>query len=521
MFRFVRSMSSQLSAIKLDDKESQICSLLKYFCNHYNAKLKRANEPDLQLRITGGWVRDKLLGRSSHDIDIAINTLSGESFAEKLVSYIKESHKDQVESILSSSIHKINKNPDKSKHLETCTTKLYGIDIDFVNLRNEKYTEESRIPTIDYGTPQEDALRRDATLNALFYNLTTDQIEDFTEKGLIDLKQGILRTPLEPSKTFIDDPLRCLRLIRFASVFGFSVSEDALQAMKQPKIKEALNAKISRERIGVEIDKILVSKDPIRGLKILRETNLLDAIFNFGELQEAVYELNPNSVRERLNQAFTRSLPESVTKISSSPELVQQFPEDLKSICSQLDPRVLYLNLLLYPFAQLRLKFSTKPTKNTRYATEMIVRDGLKYSSKDSDTVSLIVDNYQEFQHLVQSDVGTLPRSALGMAIRKYNGQWELNLIICLLISIFESADIHAIERYHSTYQHINNLGLAQAHSLRPLVDGKTLCKELGKKPGPWMKPLMDKMLVWQLDHPTESSASYISRAKAILDETL
>ncbi|CAH2448719.1 ATP (CTP):tRNA-specific tRNA nucleotidyltransferase [Komagataella phaffii CBS 7435] len=520
MFRFVRSMSSQLSSIKLDDKESQICSLLKYFCNHYNTKLRKPNEPDLQLRITGGWVRDKLLGRSSHDIDIAINTLSGESFAEKLVSFIKENHKDEIESILSSSIHKINKNPDKSKHLETCTTKLYGIDIDFVNLRNEKYTEESRIPTIDYGTPQEDALRRDATLNALFYNLTTDQIEDFTEKGLIDLKQGVLRTPLEPSKTFLDDPLRCLRLIRFASVFGFSVSEDALQAMKQPKIKEALNAKISRERIGVEIDKILVSKDPIRGLKILRDTNLLDAIFNFGDLQDAVYELNPK-VRERLNQVFTIYLPESASKISSLPQLIQQFPDDLKSVYSQLDLRVLYLNLLLYPFAQLRLKFSTKPTKNTRYATEMIVRDGLKYSSKDSDTVSLIVDNYQEFQHLVQRDVSTLPRSVLGMAIRKYNGQWELNLIICLLLSIFEGADSNAIEKYHSTYQHIKNQDLSQVHSLRPLVDGKTLCKELGKKPGPWMKPLMDKLLVWQLDHPTEDSASYISRAKTVLDETL
>lgn len=95
-------------------------------------------------------------------------------------------------------------NPDQSKHLETATLRLHGLSIDMVHLRSETYTEHSRIPTIDVGTPTEDAERRDFTINTLFYNLNTGEVEDFTGKGLKDMKDGIIRTPLEPKVTFMD-----------------------------------------------------------------------------------------------------------------------------------------------------------------------------------------------------------------------------------------------------------------------------------------------------------------------------
>ena len=85
--------------------------------------------------------------------------------------------------------------------METCTTKLFGVDIDFVNLRSEEYTHDSRVPSIEFGTPEQDAVRRD-TLNALFYNLNQGEIEDYTKRGLSDLQNGILKTPLAPIKTF-------------------------------------------------------------------------------------------------------------------------------------------------------------------------------------------------------------------------------------------------------------------------------------------------------------------------------
>ena len=106
--------------------------------------------------------------------------------------------------------------------------------IDLVNLRNETYTEESRVPTIGIGTPTEDAYRRDLTINSLFYNINDEKVEDFTEMGISDLREGIVRTPLEPLQTFLDDPLRVLRTIRFANRFEFKIVDDIIEAAKNP-----------------------------------------------------------------------------------------------------------------------------------------------------------------------------------------------------------------------------------------------------------------------------------------------
>jgi tRNA nucleotidyltransferase (CCA-adding enzyme) len=91
--------------------------------------------------------------------------------------------------------------------------------IDLVNLRSEEYAADSRVPVIEIGTPEQDAMRRDLTVNALFYNINTGQIEDLTGKGISDLQARICRTPLDPLQTFMDDPLRVLRAVRFARRF--------------------------------------------------------------------------------------------------------------------------------------------------------------------------------------------------------------------------------------------------------------------------------------------------------------
>ncbi|KAL9931372.1 hypothetical protein V8E36_009769 [Tilletia maclaganii] len=135
-----------------------------------------------------------------------------------------------------SSIAKIAANPDESKNLETATAKVFGLSLDFVNLRKEVYEGDTRIPIMSFGTAQEDAERRDITINSLVYNVHTEQVEDLTGKpaqhispysssniyalaagqGIDDLTHGIVRTPLPPYQTFLDDPLRVLRCIRFA-----------------------------------------------------------------------------------------------------------------------------------------------------------------------------------------------------------------------------------------------------------------------------------------------------------------
>ena len=221
---------------------------------------------DMELRFTGGWVRDKILGFDSQDIDVAISTMTGYQFGMAVKDYLgipanllkyKAALEDGKLKDAISSLHKIEANPEKSKHLETVTTRIFGFDIDLVNLRKETYTDDSRNPQMEFGTPVEDALRRDATVNALFYNLNDAIVEDLTGKGLQDLNAKILRTPLEPYQTFKDDPLRVLRLIRFASRLGYEIEETAQRAMQNDDIKEALKLKISKERIGAELDKML------------------------------------------------------------------------------------------------------------------------------------------------------------------------------------------------------------------------------------------------------------------------
>ncbi|PHJ16988.1 trna nucleotidyltransferase poly polymerase family protein [Cystoisospora suis] len=151
-------------------------------------------------------------------------------------------------------------NPDQSKHLETATVRLLSqYQVDFVHLRTESYSAHSRIPeAVEFGSPEEDARRRDFTLNALFYNLHTHQIEDYTETGVSDLQERLLRTPVENSEViFLDDPLRVLRGIRLASVLNLKLHRNVVTGARRLAVREALKKKVSRERIGIELKKIV------------------------------------------------------------------------------------------------------------------------------------------------------------------------------------------------------------------------------------------------------------------------
>lgn len=216
------------------------------------------------LRWAGGWVRDRLLGIPSHDIDVAINNMTGEPFARHMQEYCDEllskpesEREHPITREEMGNLYRVASNPAKSKHLETAGFEMFNLELDFVNLRKETYADDSRNPQMEFGTAEEDARRRDATINALFYNLHTDSIEDFTG-GLPDLlEKRIIRTPLEPLQTFTDDPLRVLRLIRFSSRLQFAIDPNTEMNMGDEGVLKALHTKISRERVGIELEKML------------------------------------------------------------------------------------------------------------------------------------------------------------------------------------------------------------------------------------------------------------------------
>lgn len=223
---------------------------------------------------TNGSNSGLLTNSAPVDIDIALDDMLGREFADHLNKLLSERGKETI------SVGVVLKNPEKSKHLETATMKVGNYWIDFVNLRAEEYTEDSRIPDLmRIGTPLEDSQRRDLTINSLFYNINTGQVEDMTGRGFDDLRRGIIATPLPPLTTLLDDPLRVLRSVRFAARLRFAMDEEIRIAASDIRVREALAQKVAQERIGGEVDLMFRSPDPVGAMRLLVNLGLADTVF--------------------------------------------------------------------------------------------------------------------------------------------------------------------------------------------------------------------------------------------------
>jgi tRNA nucleotidyltransferase (CCA-adding enzyme) len=394
-----------------------------------NSPTSKESTP-LVLRFSGGWVRDKLLKKDSKDIDVTIDKMTGYQFGLKIQEYLnlpgnaKKYNDDPANKRgATAKISKIEANPDKSKHLETATTKVFGLEIDLVNLRKETYTEDSRNPQVEFGTPEEDAMRRDATINAMFYNLNTSSVEDLTGKGLQDLKNGLIRTPLEPVETFTDDPLRVLRLIRFASRFGYDIDNPAQSAMKREEIKKAFMAKITRERVWQEVEKMLKGRDPKNALEYIDSLGLYQVVF--------VDPVEPEFYIPDLTR--WSATYNTLSRIMDQDENESPFRSILLS--QREDDYLAWLLSALVPLADAPSKPPAKHGKSpTAYAT-LVVREGLKASNKASDLASLSVANLSAIMETVQDPSGD--RGRLGMTIRGWGPTWRHQVLFAMLHEIF------------------------------------------------------------------------------------
>ncbi|KAM7481301.1 hypothetical protein LguiB_005884 [Lonicera macranthoides] len=242
--------------IDLTDKESQIFELLLQVVACFSLQT--------QIRVVGGWVRDKLLGQPCNDIDIALDNMLGTEFTEKVNEYLSSLGKEKQK------INQIPRNPEQSKHLETAKMHIDGIEIDFVNLRSEDYSETSRIPVV-FGQQLPSSL---IALIASVDFLSTIQ------SGIQDLRSRSIATPLPPKQTFLDDPLRVLRAIRFGVRFGFILDEDLKIAASDHDVKAALARKITRDRIGHEINLMISGKHPDQAMTYIWDVQIFSVIFS-------------------------------------------------------------------------------------------------------------------------------------------------------------------------------------------------------------------------------------------------
>lgn len=465
-----------------------------------------------QLRVAGGWVRDKLLGKECKDIDIALDNMLGREFCEKVNEYLA------ITGEKAQGIGVIQCNPDQSKHLETARMRLFDLEIDFVNLRSEDYSENSRIPTMRFGTAEEDAYRRDLTINSLFYNINTSSVEDFTGRGIADLRSGKIVTPLPPKETFLDDPLRVLRAIRFGARFGFTFDDELKRAARDEDVKSAIADKISRERIGHEIDLMVSGDQPVKAIQCISNLELFWVVFSLPPEAEPCTSVESDKL--------------CVAYMDAAWGLMQLLG------CSYFSEQ---RRLTLYSTLFLPLRDTTyRDNKAKKVPTvNYIFRSSLKLKASDAETVINVHCATQKFISMMPSiisdnkELGIAPvnfatgvsdvpfasklRVVAGLILREIKEFWRVALLASILLypSEIEVANLSAdqlglekrIETFKTVERKILDLDLEKVWEMKPLVNGKEIMNVLQLKTGgPLVRQWQQKLLEWQLAHPSGTS---------------
>ena len=219
-----------------------------------------ADELGMECYVVGGYVRDIFLERPSKDIDVVV-VGSGIAIAEALGKRLGKGAHVSV-----------------FKNFGTAQLKYRGTEVEFVGARKESYTHDSRKPIVENGTLEDDQNRRDFTINALAVCLNNARYGQLVDPfdGMADMRERIIRTPLDPDVTFSDDPLRMMRCIRFATQLNFYIDDETFDSLSRNVERIGI---ISKERIADELNKIILSPTPSKGFVELDRSGLLPLIF--------------------------------------------------------------------------------------------------------------------------------------------------------------------------------------------------------------------------------------------------
>lgn len=480
--------------------------------------------PGLEIWIAGGWVRDRLLGIPSSDLDLALSKVTGRDFGKFLESFSSkpefEAKYRQKAAALGipdakfTRFHIMERNVNKAKKLETAGGKLFGLDIDLVNLRKEVYDGHSRTPEMEFGTPEEDAFRRDATVNSLLFHLEKQEVVDLTGSGLRDLDARIMRTPLDPRQTFMDDPLRVLRLIRIGSKLGFSIDPEAVRCMKDKETRQALDTMITRDRINIELFKMIRDPSPVVAFQHLHESNLFTPIFirlNSPLLQKL-------QACPKLGQSMSQHWPTTWSRAYRLLDYLLKDNSNLgKMVRSEANTDYIWTMVAYAPFAMLRETMLKQAVEEATIAIRAPVKISklLENALTNFDHICTIVDTVAD-----QPETPP-PRSIIGMAIRSWGMTWTVQVLyvmaaLCIFssktpaslgLAIEDSSTGDSLEksllsRYSVFADFVWDNNLRNSHLQRPLLDGNEMQSLFGlQKGGRFLKSAIDSLIAWQFDH--------------------
>ena len=365
--------------ITLTEEEIKIFDFIQSTIEKHNLKI--------EVRVAGGWVRDKVLNLKSHDIDLVISGMKCIEFGLLLNKELNQNEKNC----------KIYRKENSRKKFDLICVPIFKKKIDIVNIRYNKFKEDS---------PLEDALNRDITINSLLYNLNEKKVEDFTEKGLNDLKNGIINTTIDPYIKLKVEPYLIIRIIRFSIRFNFKIDDNLNKTIIDniDELKILINQKNYYDKIKIELGNILNLENAHIGIYFLYKYKLLNMLYEISNF----YPKNLNKEKENINIVNYFIIGYYVIK--NKIKLVEK------------DRFKLNLILLNISFVKYLKSFFDRVTLN------------LNRSNDEIKTKNLILSNLEEYKKIVLS--GNYNRLNIGNIIKKI--KYEMIQILLIVIIIDE-----------------------------------------------------------------------------------
>jgi tRNA nucleotidyltransferase (CCA-adding enzyme) len=436
------------SGQSLTSRESEVFKFIFEVCETF--------VPFVIARVAGGWVRDKLLGRPSDDLDIAVEHCTSMEFAVRLR---EKWQKGEAKIIV------MEANPEQAKHLETARICLFSdFWIDICGLRSDSYAQERNNADTAIRTPQIDASRRDFTINALFFNLKKRKVEDFTS-GIQDMERAILRTPLAPEITFRDDPLRILRGIRFSCRFDFALDPGILSVAKD--ILPHFHSKITRERISAELVKCLETTCPEKCIELIHEYSLFNSIFD----HDCELNLNESEAMNRVRIVTSRNIRER--------------------------PLVLTFAAIYAPLYGLKGHDRERGNRLFDLLEIVIVRKH-RISNRIADEVMALLRGAELLSNIERP----LNRLHAGQWVRSVGQLWKFVHFLLFDEELYRFC-------LDEVFPLIHNEHLEDVWELKPLLNGIELAEVYGVKPGKGLKDLTENLLIWQIENPYATAEDY------------